>query len=145
MDDQRLGRLLRELPEERAGAGFTARVLERLDRPDMERYAVAWRPRLAMPAIAMAALVALAISVGLSKVRHEPAPPDRAEVRQILEELRTEQERLEQDFEAMRAAAPEGPVLYLGGNEEIDLVVDLSNVTEVDGTVPAAYHPNETF
>lgn len=142
MEDQQLGRLLRDLPEERARPGFTTRVLARLDEP--ERRPIAWWPRFALAGIPAALLVA-GISIGLLGSRPEPLSPERAaEARQILEELRAEQERLEQDFQTLRGTE-DGDVIYLGGNEEIDLVVDLSNVPEGDGTVPAAYRPDETF
>lgn len=145
MEDQPIGQLLRELPAETARPGFTARVVARLDRPDGERpekaeRMPALRPRLAWTA---ALVAALGISAGMIGIRDRPAAPDRAEARRILAELKAEHSRLEQDFQELRE-----PVYYLGGNEEIDLVMDLSNVTEGsegDVAVPAAYRPNETF
>ncbi|HSN85142.1 MAG TPA: hypothetical protein VL025_00225 [Thermoanaerobaculia bacterium] len=142
MEDQQLGRLLRDLPEERARPGFTTRVLARLDEPGRRPFA--WWPRLALAGIPAALLVG-GISVGLLGARPESLSPERAaEARQILDELRAEQERLEQDFQTLRGTE-DGDVIYLGGNEEIDLVVDMSNVPKGDGTVPAAYRPDETF
>ena len=38
----------------------------------------------------------------------------------------------------------EPPVLYLGGDEEVDLVLDLRNVQDAEGVVPAAFH-NQTY
>jgi hypothetical protein len=142
MEDQQLGRLLRDLPEETARPGFTARVLARLDEP--EHRPVSWWPRLAVAGIPAALLVA-AVSIGLLGGRPETLSPDRAaEARQILDELRAEQRRLEQDFETLRETDG-GAVIYLGGNEEIDLVVNTINLPEGDGMVPAAYRPEETF
>ncbi len=146
MEDQQLGRLLRELPEERARPGFTARVLTRLDEPEPKpsRQPIAWWPRLALAGVP-AALLVVGISIGFLSNRQEALSPDRAaEARQILDELRAEQERLEQDFQVLRGSEQEG-VVYVGGNEEIDLVVDMSNVPEGNGTVPAAYRPTEIF
>lgn len=147
MEDQQLGRLLRELPEERARPGFTTRVLARLDDPDgakSGRHSLTWWPRFALAGIPAALLVG-GISVGILGNRPEPLSPDRAaEARQILDELRAEQERLARDFETLRGTEP-GDVVYLGGNEEIDLVVDLSSVPEGNGILPAAYRPAETF
>lgn len=144
MEDQPIGQLLRDLPAETARPGFTARVVARLDRSEEAERRPALRPRLAWTA---ALVTALAISAGLIGIRQESAPPERAEeARRILQELRAEHNRLEQDFEALREQT--APVYYLGGNEEIDLVVDLSNVTEGtegDAAVPAAYRPTETF
>jgi hypothetical protein len=140
MEDQPIGQLLRELPAETARPGFTARVLTRLDQAEKPERAPALRPRLAWAA---ALVAALGISAGMIGIRDRPAAPDRTEARRILEELKVEHNRLEQDFQELRE-----PVYYLGGNEEIDLVMNLSNVTEGsegDVAVPAAYRPDETF
>ena len=140
MEDQPIGQLLRELPAEPARPGFTARVVARLDRSEELERRPALRPRLAWTA---ALVAALGISAGLIGIRDRPAAPDRAEARRILAELKAEHSRLEQDFQELRE-----PVYYLGGNEDIDLIVDLSNVTEGtegDVAVPAAYQPAETF
>lgn len=147
MEDQQLGRLLRDLPEETARPGFTARVLAKLDEPESRRHrrtTAAWWPRMAVAGIPAALLVA-AVSIGLLGGRPEPLSPARAaEARQLLDELRAEQQRLEQDFETLRETDG-GAVIYLGGNEEIDLVVNTINLPEGDGMVPAAYRPEETF
>lgn len=144
MEDQQLGRLLRDLPEEAARPGFTARVLARLDESEPRRTTAVWWPRMALAGIPAALLVA-AISTGLLAGRPEPLSPERAaEARQLLDELRAEQQRLEQDFETLRETDG-GAVIYLGGNEEIDLVVNTINLPEGDGMVPAAYRPEETF
>jgi hypothetical protein len=139
MEDHRLGDLLRELPREHARPGFTARVLNRLDAPEDRR--LHWRPRMAL-AGAMAAVAAVAISAGVLMDR--PAGSERsietAEAQQILRELRAEHGRLEQELQEMS----EPPVLYLGGNEDVDLVLDLRNVRDAEGVVPAAFH-NQTF
>jgi hypothetical protein len=142
MEDQPIGQWLRELPQETARPGFTARVVARLDREERPERAPALRPRLAWTAALVAALT---ISAGLIGIRDRPSPTaaDTAEARRILAELKAEHDRLEQDFQELRE-----PVYYLGGNEEIDLVMDLGNVTEGpegDVAVPAAYRPTETF
>jgi hypothetical protein len=36
------------------------------------------------------------------------------------------------------------PVVYIGGNEDVDLVLDLGQVRESEGAKPAAYR-DETF
>ncbi len=139
MEDHRLGDLLRELPREHARPGFTARVLSRLDAPEDRRFH--GRPRLAL-AGAMAAVAAVAISAGV--LRDRPAgserPIETTEAQRILRELRAEHGRLEREFHEIS----EPPVLYLGGDEEVDLVLDLRNVQDAEGVVPAAYH-HQTF
>ena len=143
MEDQPIGQLLRELPPETARPGFTPRVVARLDREEKPERAPALRPRLAWTAALVAALT---FSAGLVRIRDRPSPAtpeSTAEARRILAELKAEHDRLEHDFQELRE-----PVYYLGGNEEIDLVMDLGNVTEGpegDVAVPAAYRPTETF
>lgn len=136
MEDHRLGDLLRELPREQARPGFTARVLNRLDAPEDRR--LGWRPRLALAG----AMAAVAISAGVLMDRPAGSRQEieTAEAQRILRELRAEHGRLEREFQEMS----EPPVLYLGGDEEVDLVLDLRNVQEAEGVVPAAYH-NQTF
>lgn len=113
MEDH-LKRALRELPRERAREGFTHRVLARLDQE-----APAWRrPRLVF---ATAALMAVMASAGVLQYR---ADQRQEEARRVLRELRNEHESLKQEFESLSAP----PVVYVGGNEQVDLVVDLSRV-----------------
>jgi anti-sigma factor RsiW len=137
MEDHRLGDLLRELPREQARPGFTARVLERLDAPERTS-----RPRrtfrLALAgATAMAAIIT-AISTGVVMDRQAQARKD--EARRILQEIRAEHGRLEQEIHELS----QPPVVYIGGNEDVDLVLDLGKVSGSEGATPAAYH-GETF
>jgi hypothetical protein len=123
MEDQDVGRLLRELPRERAREGFTARVLASLDTPVTRR--TWWQPRLVLAAAALAAVLA---SAGVLQVRSERQEEMRkAEARRILQELRSEHESLKQELQSLS----EPPVVYVGGNEDVDLVVDLSRVQNV--------------
>ena len=122
MEDHNLGQLLRELPREQARAGFTDRVLANVDARPEPRMLRAWRqPRLVLATAALAAAVA---SVGILQVRadrHEALR--KAEARKILQELRSEHQLLEQELRSLS-----DPVVYVGGNEDVDLVVDLSRV-----------------
>jgi hypothetical protein len=100
-----LNRILRELPREQAREGFTARVLARLDR-DVQP--AAWRrPRLVFAGVLQYR----------ADQRHE-------EARRLLQELRSEHASLKHELESLSAP----PVVYVGGNEKVDLVVDLSRV-----------------
>jgi hypothetical protein len=123
MEDHNLGQMLRELPRESAREGFTPRVLASLDAPPE---AAAWRrPRLVF---ATAALVAVIASAGVFQVfQYQAGRAEeirRAEARRLLHELRSEHDNLKQEFESLSAP----PVVYVGGNEQVDLVVDLSRV-----------------
>jgi hypothetical protein len=148
MEDQNLGRLLRELPREKARPGFTTRVLARLDavseRRERRGLPRAWRPRLAA---AFTVLVVASGAAGL--VRYEQREAQRAarvaRARQLLRELRAEHGQIKRELESL----PAPPVVYLGGNEDMDLVVDLRQVREESGVRPATYRGDtshsETF
>jgi hypothetical protein len=132
MEDHRLGDLLRELPREQARPGFTARILHRLDAPKRQRSI----PRLAL---ATALTLVLAITVGvLVDARRDALANARAE--RTLAEIRAEHARLAREVQDLS----QPPVVYLGGNEDVDLVLDLGKVRGSEGATPAAYH-GETF
>lgn len=124
--------LLRELPREHARPGFTARLLEKLEK---DRPAPWWASRLSLVS-AVTALAALMVSAGvLTDWRLSPRRSvDTAEARQILEEIRAEHGRLERELREIS----EPPVVYLGGDEQVDLVLDLGNVGGNE-VAPAAY------
>ena len=119
MEDHNLGPLLRDLPRERARAGFTARVMARLDDPAPKP----WRqPRLVFATAALAAVVASAGILQVHSGRQEALR--NAEARRMLQELRSEHDSLKQELQSLS----EPPVVYVGGDEEVDLVVDLSRI-----------------
>ncbi len=122
MENQRLGRTLRELPRERAKDDFTARVLARLDAPRRRR-----RLPLATLGAAAAAALGLALIAGPLRTaeREESRRQAAAEARRLLEELRRDHQALATELEAL---AEEPPLIYLGGDDEVDLVLDLSRV-----------------
>jgi len=131
MSDERLDRLLAELPRETAGPHFTARTLARLDLPPRrERPARAGlAPWVAVPAAASLALAALLVG-GRERA-------DRAEAQRLLTQIRAEHGRLATELANLREER-EAPVVYLGGDEKIDLVVDLGRVREL----PAGADPS---
>jgi cell division protein FtsB len=134
MEDHRLGDLLRELPREQARPGFTARVLHRLDAPRRRRLSLI--PRLAL---ATALTFVLIVTAGLLvDARRDALANARAE--RALAEIRAEHARLEREVQDLS----QPPVVYLGGNEDVDLVLDLGKVRGSEGATPAAYH-GETF
>jgi type II secretory pathway component PulM len=136
MEDHRLGDLLRELPREQARPGFTARVLERLDSTERTP-----RPRRTFrPLFAGAtAAVLLAVATGVVMDRRTESI-QAAEAQRMLQEIRAEHGRLEQEIQELS----QPPVVYIGGNEDVDLVLDLGKASRSEGATPAAYH-GETF
>jgi cell division protein FtsB len=133
MEDHRLGNLLKEIPREHARPGFTARVMNRLDAPERR---VALIPRFALSA-ALALFLALTAGV-LVQARREAVAD--ARTRQALAEIRAEHTRLEREVRDLSQPS----VVYLGGNEDVDLVLDLGRTGGTEGAKPAAYH-GETF
>jgi hypothetical protein len=117
MEDHSVGPLLRELPREQAREGFTARVLARLDAPEPKPW-----PRLVFATAALAAVVASAGILQVHAGRQEALRT--AEARKMLRELRSEHASLKQELQSLS----QPPVVYLGGDDEVDLVVDLSRV-----------------
>jgi hypothetical protein len=135
MEDHSVGRLLRELPREAARPGFTQRVLARLDKPAKSAaLSTGWRLRLAMSAMTAIALLVVVI---VGAVRHEQSREAgrAAEAQRLLQEIRAEHDRIEQELRALS----EPPVIYVGGDERLDLVVDLDKVPAEDGPAPATY------
>ena len=136
MEDHRLGDLLRDLPREQARPGFTARVLESLDAPRARRPRHTFRLALAG---ATAAAVLTAAGAGILMNRRAESI-QAAEAQRMLQEIRAEHGRLAQELEELS----QPPVVYIGGNEDVDLVLDLGKVRGSEGATPAAYH-GETF
>ena len=137
MEDHRLGNLLKdallELPREHARPGFTARVMNRLDAPERRGALI---PRFALSA-ALALFLALTAGV-LVHARREAVAT--AQARQALAEIRAEHTRLEREVQDLSQPS----VVYLGGNEDVDLVLDLGRTGGTEGAKPAVYH-GETF
>jgi hypothetical protein len=133
MEDHRLGDLLRELPRERARPGFTARLLNRLEAPERRRPF----PRLAL-AGALAAVLTMITTGVLVDARRDALRA--AQAQQALQEIRAEHGRLQREVQELSRP----PVMYLGGNENVDLVLDLGQVSGTEGAKPAAYQ-DETF
>jgi hypothetical protein len=141
MEDQHLKRLLRELPREQARQGFTRRVLARLDSAPAPRAGWRWPQRQ----LAAAVTVAVVLTGGAAGMAHyqrveAQRAARQARAQQLLRELRAEHGQIKRELEAL----PQPPVVYLGGNEDMDLVVDLRRVREVDGVRPATYSHTAT-
>ncbi len=149
MPNERLDEVLNTIPAERARPDFTRQVLARLDAPEgreASRWASLFAPRWLL-ATASAAVLALALG---AMWRHEatprnPLPPTEAEA--ALSEIRAEHARLRQELESLtgHASNPDQGVVYLGGNENVDLVVDLGQVPQAPQGVSTASYNNATY
>jgi hypothetical protein len=123
-----LDKLMQGLPRVQASDGFTDRVLaglERHPRRATRSGAVGWA--------AAAALLLVALIVGGLRVEQQQTAGERAS---RAAELRSEHESLQRDLARLKSQAEqERPVVYLGGTDQIDLVLDL---TSVERPVPLA-------
>jgi hypothetical protein len=128
-----LDSLLAELPRETAPSGFSRRVLADLDRPAPRHTGYSW--------LLIAAATASALAVGLWLLPRATPQPPLAETRTLQQEHRLLMEELE-SLKASIRQSQSAPVLYLGGNEDLDLVLDLAPVWQGEPTAgirPAVY------
>ena len=113
MNEEQSRHLLESLPREKASAGFTEKVMSRLES--------ARRPVYLQPRFAVASSVVLAVAVWIGAVRWQAERENSRTVERIAA-LKAEVANLEKDIRLLRDLAP---VFYLGGNEKVDLVIDL--------------------
>ncbi len=132
---------LSSLPAAQASEHFTERVLEALEeRRNRRRAPVTWVPAVAASVI-LAALFVAGLTNGLGRTgtdQKEHTQQLRAEHRLLREEL-TELNRLLQT---------DSSVVYLGGDEQVDLVLDLGSFAQpvplVAGPTGTAQFASET-
>jgi hypothetical protein len=127
MNDQELSEILRSLPKEKAGEDFTARLLTRLDAapPTSSAWSLQRWPR---HRLVLAASLCLILFGGIFGARHWQRVEARREALAELAELRGEQRALERELAELVALTRSDPVVYLGGSEEVDVVIDLGNL-----------------
>jgi len=126
---------LRNLPRERASAGFTARTLSRLEPP--RRRLPITGGRLLAAAAALAVIVAIPWLGDLRQQRQLD------EIRHRAAGLRRDSVVLEHQMEEARQRYERQSVLYLGGDDDIDLVLDIRPLTRPLNShdfQPAALH-----
>ncbi|MEM7048609.1 MAG: hypothetical protein AAF604_03070 [Acidobacteriota bacterium] len=129
MSDRRLDEALRSLPTARASDEFTAQVLRRLpaDAGTEQGPGNPWNRPASWAGLAAAAMLLLAFAGVLLAPRgggDDSAAVDREEARALLEELRQDHRRLTAEVRSLREHQ-QAPVLYLGGDEGLDIVLDL--------------------
>jgi len=118
MNKDSIHRELSAIPRERSALGFTDDVLRRLDSlPPPVRSA----PRRLLVVVAVAVL---ALPLALRIVG--PSGPS-ADVLE-LQELRDEHQALAAELARLRGAPAEARLLFLAGDDQVDLVVDLDRL-----------------
>lgn len=139
MKDQELRDLFDRLPHHRARPGFSARVRRRIEAKGQgEGRSRSLLPPILLPAAAalvlMAALVAwwtlggasIPVSGPVEKVLIGQSSQPHQEARERLERLKLERTLARRQLARVRALLAEAsPVVYLGGTEEFDLILDL--------------------
>ena len=118
---------IRELPRERARAGFTARVMARIDEPHAGP--VRARPGWAW-AVAAAAVLLAVVGFGGLRWQAERRATVRAEAaREELAEMQLEHARLAAELQALqREPGPRPPVVLVGGDDRAELVIDFDRL-----------------
>jgi len=123
MHDEQIHEALKSLPRQQADANFTARVMARLDEPS--------RPSLPWTILApAAALLLLALSLGWQEWQHRR---DSRIAHARFESLLAEKQALEAELESLKRLASEASLVYLGGDEKMDLVLDLARLQRRGG------------
>ncbi len=120
LNDTELHNVLKSLPRERASVGFTGRVLRRLERPT-RRSMPRWAP------VAAAAILLLTLGFGWREWRHRQTAAD-------LAALLAEKQALQAELEDLRRLTADArPVVYLGSDDRVDLVLDLARFSRHGG------------
>jgi hypothetical protein len=141
MSDDRLDHALRALPPAGPSAGFTERVVARLEEPVPPRAGRTARGRRLMAlslAFAGGMVVLLFVAVPSVPKRSPPAATAIGE----LEALRREQRALQAELASLRARDEQPrqqPIIFLGQSAGIDLVLDLARLRPrpgAGGTTP---------
>lgn len=137
--DQRIAETLQSFPRVRAKQDFTAGVLERLQTaPKASRWTFTrgWLPLLA------AAVLTVAVVWQTQRVDKER---QRLASQARIEALRGERQALEAELDTLRRlASGSRPVLYLGADQGVDLVYDLSRLKQGDKVKIPSYLQDET-
>lgn len=128
--EEQLQRALQNLQGVQASPGFTDRVLEGLTRRKARRRL---RNGLAISAATATVLVLMASVI----VINQSTGTTREELALEARVLREEHAQLRSDLEDLSASARDAaPVLYLGGDDDFDLVLDLASI--IGQTAPVA-------
>ena len=136
MNEEPIRGLLKSLPREKASAGFTERVMSRLDEKDQKR--LFWgAPRLALAAGSL--MMVIAVWIGMSQWQSQQD----AQVDSRIQTLKSEIQQAQKDILLLKEIAP---ILYLGGDKEVDFVLDLRHLVQEEGSgglQPASFDPSD--
>ncbi len=137
MNDEQITETLESLPRQHADANFTASVMARLDEPPKPFFAL---PRTILaPTLAFLflALCLSALGLGWQQWQHRR---DSRIANARFELLLAEKQALEAELESLRRLASEASLVYLGGDEKMDLVLDLARLQRRGGPQASFEH-----
>lgn len=148
-EERQLSELLAAMPREKASKGFTAQVLARIVAAPAQGTTSPTRATVSeskglrwplAPLLAAAAILCISLGFGGRELWHRH---EREEAVARYETLRAEHEALEAELHRLRLLAVEArPVVYLGGDENVEYVVDLSAPQRRrEGIYPAVENP----
>ena len=159
--DDELREMLRALPRPEPPSGFAEGVMARVRAEQRRRHFRPWLLAAAAAALVASGLLVRSVWFGTpsgsgaplvaetpdAAVPAPPADPDIQEFEEIVEEYRI----LAEELEAMRRLggdSAEGPILRIGGNEDLDLFLDLESYLDQQArpagaslVVPASNRP----
>lgn len=139
-----IDRHLATLAPETASAGFTTRVMRRIEESAAESPATGPIPHR----WAFAAATLAAIAVAFLFIRDDPAERQGSDSRSVrLAEMRKEYSLLKQEFGKLQSTALDtAPVIYLGTIDDVDYVWDLSPLLDrqAQGAMPASARDTPT-
>lgn len=122
-EDLALRQALGRLPAEQASEHFTQRVLDGLEHRQATKVGMSSTRVVGV----VVALATVGLALGLWIRAQSPSDPPAQQ--KSTQQLRLEYESLQEEVESLRSlAAQPPPVLYLGGDSRIDLVLDLGQV-----------------
>ena len=144
-EDPTIVAALGSLPREQASPGFTAAVLERaavLEKAASEKPAaeLGWSRMTTL--LAASLVLVTVVTAGVLERAHQ-----KQELRGRVDALRSEHELLEHELAELKRASSEEPaVVYLGGDENVDVVLTLDpkavSATSSGAAAPAATSGN---
>ena len=125
MTDDRIGALIRSLPRTEPSAGFTHRVMSRIDGRDTRRAPAGFR---------WAHAAAIFVVVATTAIGGGAAWQRQREARRV-EAMRAETARIRAELDAMRAQARKANEIFLGQSGDREYVLDLRQFTAPDAEV----------
>ena len=126
MNEDSISAALESLPRDAAGPSFTAGVLRRLDREARQPPPARWT--------LMAATAAVLLTAGGLGWQEWQQHKSQRQARIQLESMLAEQQALRAELRSLLQLAEEArPIVYLGGNEKVDLVLDLARLKSQGG------------